>query len=116
MFYPLVIGSRWEVGVLERRRARRFAVGWPVTLQGSDKAGQSFKETGKLENLSSAGALINLARSLQIGTSLDVLIKIPLKKDSWMNYSAEVVRVESNRLQPAVAIRFSTFRPKFVSE
>jgi hypothetical protein len=115
MSYQLAI-STWEVSLSERRRARRFAVGWPVKVEGNDTAGQNFEETGKLQNLSSAGALISIAGSLQIGSTLEVLIKIPLKKDSWMKYSAEVVRVEASRPESAVAIRFFTFRPKFVSE
>jgi hypothetical protein len=115
MFYQFAI-STWEVGLSERRRARRFAVGWPVKVEGNDTAGQNFEETGKLQNLSSAGALISIAGSLKIGTTLEVLIKIPLKKDSWMKYSAEVVRVEASRPESAVAIRFFTFRPKFISE
>jgi hypothetical protein len=115
MSYEFAV-STWEVGLIERRRTRRFAVGWPVKVEGSDKDGQSFEEGGRLQNLSSAGALVSIARSLQIGTTLDVLIRIPLKKDSWMKYSAEVVRVETSSSQSAVAISFFTLRPKFVTQ
>ena len=115
MFYQLAVRP-WEVGLIERRRARRFAVGWPVKVEGSDAAGQNFEETGRLQNLSSAGALISIARLLQTGSKLDVLIKIPLKKDSWMKYSAEVIRVETSKPDSSVAIRFFTFRPNFVSQ
>ena len=91
-------------------------MGWPVKVEGNDTAGQNFEEAGRLQNLSSAGALISIARSLQIGSKLEVLIKIPLKKDSWMKYSAEVVRVDAGEPDPAVAIKFFSFRPKFVSQ
>ena len=115
MVFQLAV-SPWEVGLIERRRARRFAVGWQVRVEGNDAAGQDFEEAGRLQNLSSAGALISIARSLAIGNKLDILIKMPLKKESWMKYSAEVVRVDASKPESAVAIRFFTFRPTFVSQ
>ena len=57
-----------EVEVLERRTARRFSIGWDVTVTVNDGTGSTIGETGRLENLSSNGAFLFLSRSLDPGT------------------------------------------------
>jgi hypothetical protein len=99
---------------LERRGARRFAVGWDVTVKGTDGTGLSFNEKGALENLSSTGAFLYLGRRLEVGTKLDVWIKTPFKKNNWMKYSAEIVRVEGSEMKAGVAMKFQTARPLFM--
>ena len=99
--------------MLERRRARRFTVGWDVTVKGTDDAGQSFDEVGVLENLSSTGAFFYLTRPLRIGAKLEVSIKVPFRRENWMKYSAEVVRIESGARRIGVAMKFDAVRPNF---
>ena len=99
--------------MLERRRARRFTVGWDVTVKGTDDVGQSFDEVGVLENLSSTGAFFYLTRPLRIGAKLEVSIKVPFRRENWMKYSAEVVRIESGARRIGVAMKFDTVRPNF---
>lgn len=99
--------------MLERREARRFKVGWEVTVKGTDGQGASFGEAARLANLSSNGVFLYLKKPIEIGARLEVWIRIPFKKENWMKYSAEVVRVENCSTEVGVAMRFDTARPQF---
>ncbi len=98
----------------ERRDARRYQVGWDVAVKGTDQSGTGFDEAGILEDLSSAGAFLYLPRRVQLGARLEVRIKVPFKKNNWMKYSAEVVRVKKATGNTGVAVRFDTARPVFI--
>ena len=98
----------------ERRKARRFEVGWDVAVKGTDRAGHSFDETGRLENLSSVGAFLYLSRVVPVGARLELRIKVPFKKNNWMKYAAEVVRVKNRRVKTEIAVKFDTAKPVFV--
>ncbi|HET9531366.1 MAG TPA: PilZ domain-containing protein [Blastocatellia bacterium] len=100
----------------ERRGARRFAVGWNVTIKGTDGKGREFDETGVLQNLSSSGAFLYLTRPLGIGSKVDVRIRLPFQKENWMRYEAEVVRVEGGQLKTGIGMHFCAVWPIFQSE
>ena len=97
----------------ERRKGKRFAVDWPVRVEGTDGGGDSFKQAGVLQNISSCGAMLFLANPVVEGTKLDVFIKIPFKGKKWMKYSAHVVRIEGSGPDFATAVRFEGARPDF---
>jgi hypothetical protein len=99
----------------ERRKARRFGTAWEVTVRGTDSTGLAFNEAGSLENLSSTGAFLFLRTRLQVGERVDILIKIPFKRENWMKYSAEIVRVVEADSKRGVGMRFDTPRPAFVT-
>lgn len=111
-----VCTTDWRLAVLERRRARRFQVKWEVAVKGKDLSGVSFDEAGVLENLSSSGAFIYMTRTPKLGAKLDVWIKVPFKKENWMKYSAEVLRVEDVSDCIGVAMKFDATRPNFVAK
>ena len=98
----------------ERRTARRFEVAWDIAVDGADQSGKRFTEAGTLQNLSSRGALFLLARRIELGASLDIEIRVPLKEKSWMKYSAKVVRVNKEAAYFGVAVNFATARPTFI--
>lgn len=98
----------------ERRTARRFEVTWPVLIKGEDQGGERFDDTGTLQNLSSRGALLFLPKRVGLGARLQVEIRIPMKEDSWMKYSAKVVRVERLKSSFGVAVAFPTAKPTFI--
>jgi hypothetical protein len=98
----------------ERRDAQRFQVGWDVTVKGTDQTGTGFDEAGILEDLSSVGAFLYLPRRVQLGDKLELRIKVPFKKNNWMKYSAEVIRVKKATGKTGVAVRFDTARPVFI--
>lgn len=102
--------------VLDRRRGQRFEVGWNVTVNGFDKKGEVFDEEGVLRDLSSGGAFLYLTRRVKVGDRLSVSIKVPFKKENWMQYSAEVVRVEKAASKFGVAMKFDTSRPTFMAK
>jgi hypothetical protein len=97
----------------ERRKARRFQLGWDVAVKGTDQSGTSFDETGMLQNLSSFGAMLCLRRTVPVGATVEVRIKVPLKKNNWMKYVAEVVRVKDQSASTVIGIKFGTARPVF---
>jgi hypothetical protein len=102
-----------EGEALERRMARRFKVGWEVTVTATDGSGSIFGESGRLENLSSSGAFLFLTRCLDPGTRAEVCIRVPFKRENWMKYFGEVVRSEPMPASVGIALRFDTARPVF---
>ena len=97
----------------ERRAAKRFQVSWPVVIKGAKAAERSIQESGKLENLSSRGALFLIGARVNTGLRLELRIKVPLKGQNWMKYSGKVVRVEKRADRFAVAMLFDNVRPLF---
>ena len=99
----------------ERRTSMRRSLKWKATIKGSDSSGASFGEDGLIENLSSTGAFLYLSRTVDVGTKLDLAILLPFQKETWMKYSAEVVRIENIPQKIGVGIKFDTIRPTFIS-
>jgi hypothetical protein len=97
----------------EKRNSRRFTVDWEGIVKGADRTGIEFDEPCRLENLSSSGAYLSIAQPLQIGVRLELWIKLPIARDNWMKYPAEVVRVESHNARFGVALKFRAARPHF---
>ena len=97
----------------ERRVARRFCFGWEVRIRSIGLAGFNFDEPGELKNLSSSGVFLYLIRPLKLGTKLEVWLKTPFKKNNWIVYSGEAVRVQSTWRTVEVAVRFDLSRPRF---
>lgn len=98
----------------ERRCRRRFGVGWELAVKGPDPAGGDFDEAGRLENLSSGGAYFYFHKRLKAGARIELRIKVPFKNTNWMEYAAEVVRLEHSGDGVGVAVKFNTPRPVFV--
>ncbi len=101
--------------MIERRSGKRFRVKWPVRVEGIDDAGASFTQSGVLENISSAGALLLVEGPLPPGARLDVYINLPTKGRKWMKYSASVVRVQSEASFFGAAVRFDRPKPEFAA-
>ena len=99
--------------MIERRQGRRFQVDWAIKMEQSE--GEEFSEEGVLQNISSGGALVFLSRPLAVGTRLDVQIKLPFKKNSWMKYSASVIRVKKEKTRFAAAVKFEGAKPVFAT-
>jgi hypothetical protein len=101
---------------LERRSLPRYRVDWPVKLTGTGNIGIRYFEEGVLENIGAKGACLYTNRSLQVGERVDVSIKLPLKRDNWLVYSARVIRVEGVYPEERVAIRFDSSEPAFTDK
>lgn len=95
----------------ERRRSRRFQVGWDMSLAGTDRSGSDFDESATLANLSSGGAFFHSQRCLGSGAAVELLIRVPFKKETWMKYAAQVLRLEEGN---GVAVRFDEPKPIFI--
>lgn len=98
----------------ERRNSQRFRLDWYVAVRGTDPSGSSFVEAGSLENLSSKGAFVYLSKGVDLGQMLELQIKIPVRSNNWMDYTAEVVRLEQATTRVGVGVRFDTAVPVFV--
>ena len=98
----------------ERRNGQRFQLGWDVAVKGTDQTGTSFDDTGMLQNLSSVGAMLYLRRTVAVGATVEVRIKVPLRKNNWMKFVAEVVRVKYQSAGTVIGLKFGTARPVFV--
>jgi hypothetical protein len=97
----------------ERRSSRRFNVTWDAAVKGTTGAGAIFDEKGSLSNISSTGAYLSLAKPLEVGAQMELWIRLPMAKDNWMKYPAQVVRIEGEPPRVGVAVRFHTARPSF---
>src|SRR5215216_587982 len=95
----------------ERRKARRFEVDWQTGIEVSKRDGNSFNERTRLKNVSSTGAYFELNMRLQKGAELKVSIKAPLSENTWMIYSAKVVRTARLRRGNGIAVLFQELRP-----
>jgi hypothetical protein len=101
--------------VVDRRQSRRFKVSWQIVIRGSDRQGNGFEETGALQDLSASGMFCYLEHRVSVGARLDVLIRVPFKRENWMKYSARVVRAEPEDARMGVAARFDGRAPSFSS-
>jgi PilZ domain len=104
----------WHSNQADRRASRRFQVGWDVTIRRIDGDGKVINEIGNLYNLSSSGSYISLTRGVKVGDKLEVCIKIPVNRECWIRYSAEVVRLQRNNSGVGIGIKFDKSRPEFV--
>jgi hypothetical protein len=101
---------------LERRRLPRYQVDWPVKLTGRNDIGVRYFGNGVLKNISAGGAFLYINRPLQIGERLDISIRLPLKPENWLVYSAEVVRIDHTYPQTGAAIKFDSSWPAFTDK
>jgi c-di-GMP-binding flagellar brake protein YcgR len=109
-----------KVGPEERRVSKRFRLRWRAKIKGVDSSGRRFEVSCLLEDISSGGAYMLVEKpdlfksgQIAIGSKLEVAIRIPLKKERWMSYAAEVVRAESLISAIGLGVRFSGHRPTF---
>lgn len=98
----------------DRRKAERFRLELPATVEGTGGDGAPFKEESVLIDLSSRGAALPLIADQHPGAQLTVSIKLPFANSIWMQYCATVVRVERLGLIGRVGLEFHCTRPRFV--
>lgn len=97
----------------DRRRWERYNVDWPFFLRGCNPADKTFATVGVLHDISVRGAFGYCADPPQLAMKLEILIRIPLKGEQWMKYSAEVARVETGIHGTSVALIFDSAQPLF---
>ena len=100
--------------MVERRIANRFKVDWGIKVSAAGAGGTRILETGLLRDLSTRGAYAYINYHLEVGSSVEVLIKLPLNKEGWISYPAKVLRVDPATSELGVAFIFDTARPVFV--
>lgn len=100
--------------LVERRIAKRFKVDWGIKVSGTSADGARIVETGLLRDLSTRGAYAYLINRLEVGSSVEVMIRLPLNREGWISYPAKVLRVDPDTTELGVAFIFDTARPVFV--
>ena len=99
---------------IDRRGARRYSLSWVAKVIPEDSADEG-EQVATLRNLSSSGALACLKTSPRLGQRLLVSFKLPFEKETWMRYSAIVVRVKEEAAGVDVAVKFDQSRPEFAN-
>jgi len=98
----------------DRRRAERYRLELPASVEGTDSNGCPFQEDSVLIDLSSRGASLQLATDQYPGNRLTISIKLPFANSTWMQYCATVVRVDRLGLTRRVGLEFHGARPLFI--
>jgi len=111
----LPVNKPWERTV-DRRKAERYKLALPATVEGTDGSGALFREESVLVDLSSRGAALPLQVDQQPGAKLTVSIKLPFANSTWMQYCATVVRVERRGSIKHVGLEFQCPRPRFLKK
>jgi hypothetical protein len=97
----------------ERRRARRYRVGWQVRVVGVDSSARLFDELTHLHDISVGGAYAYFSTAIQVGSRVSVTIKLPSMIETWMSYTATAVRVDTGFQVNGVGLQFDSNRPEF---
>ena len=105
-----------NAGLQDRRGGCRFSVEWVAKVIKGTPAETLREIVARVSNLSSGGALLCVDELLEIGTGIDILIELPFNRKRWMQYSGEITRIENSDSSFGVAVRFNSFRPKFVEK
>ena len=102
-----------QTALKDRRKGVRYQLDWPTRMMVAGSGVSSFEEAATLRDVSSRGAFVYLQNAPPLGSKIFVAIKLPVEKETWMMYSARVVRVEQRENEVGVAVGFDTSRPKF---
>jgi hypothetical protein len=73
----------------------------------------TLEQAAMLRDLSSTGAFAYIPTPLRLGAKLYVSVKLPVEKETWMIYSAAVIRVERGMIGAGIAVKFDSSRPRF---
>ncbi len=65
----------YDYDLIERRSVPRIATPFPATVRGVDQAGDRFRIDTVLDNFSAAGLYLRLARPIEPGTTLFVVVR-----------------------------------------
>jgi PilZ domain len=111
----ILLSTGSEGNLPDRRLTHRYQVDWPFRVKGTDPTGLGILNTGKLRDISARGAFGYIGRPLVVGMKMEVSIRLPVKEERWIKYSAEIIRVEPLGSRTGVAFKFNTSRPMFYS-
>ncbi len=99
---------------MERRRALRVELPFPVTVRGTDATGEYFTVDTVLDNLSACGLYFRLPRSVAPGAKLFVVVRLALGSEPeaapGVAMRGVVVRAELLDGRCGVAVSFDQHR------
>ncbi len=98
----------------ERRKALRYQVNWEAIVKGKRHTQTDFIEVSTLVNLSSRGAFFQLNNRIEVGTKVELYIRLPNGEERWLMYTGKVIRCEAVSHQVGIAMLFQKARPWIV--
>jgi hypothetical protein len=99
--------------VFDRRISTRHSLHWQIEVEGKDNLGEPFHETGVMKDLSSSGAFFYLDHEVELGAKISLSIKLPFQNESWMRYSAQVIRIDHDDNRIGIGVRLDALSQKF---
>lgn len=96
---------------MERRQAHRHQLRWNTEISGVNRLGIPFIELCLSIDLSVSGILLPLKESLPIGSKVGILIEMPSRPKSYMQYRGQVARIVAE----GVGLKFEDTRPAYVT-
>ena len=100
----------------ERRSKPRIDIPFPAKVQGVDANGESFEMDSVLDNFSAGGLYLRLARSINQGTELSVVVSSPTKSADKSGSTGVAAEGVALRAEPqvngtcGVAVGFTRYR------
>jgi len=79
---PDVRFSRFGDGA-ERRSMPRIELPFPATVRGVDRHGERFRLETVLDNLSAKGLYLRIARPVEPGATLFIVVRLAASLDQW---------------------------------
>jgi c-di-GMP-binding flagellar brake protein YcgR len=111
-----VAGSMNEFDGIERRGAVRVAIPFPATVRGMDQTGDRFTLDTVLDNLSSTGLYLRLARLVEPGAALFIVVRLTVVPAQQVAAASVAVRGVVLRAEPqagetcGIAVGFTSHR------
>src|ERR1044072_7675390 len=87
----------------EQRKALRFQVKWEAIIKGKGNTRENFSLMGTVINLSSRGAYLQVNDRIEVGTKLEIWIRLPNEGERWLMYTGKVPRCEASRQTVGIA-------------
>jgi hypothetical protein len=110
------VGTLEEPALVERRESKRFTVDWAIKVSAPGDDGSAFEVVGVLRDISATGAYGLFTHPFEVGPSVTVWVRLPLRREGWISYPAGVLRIESRDLGSGIAFIFDAVRPSFVAD
>jgi c-di-GMP-binding flagellar brake protein YcgR len=105
-----------SVPTLERRRERRIPIRLPIVVSGIDRAGVSFEERAKSENVCRGGVAFASRQALGLGLQLEIHIPVtPTASNEETEFSTQgrIVHVMKGRRPEEVIVGVEFTGPRF---
>src|SRR6266508_176911 len=113
----LAYGSMPDADLIERRSTPRITAPFPAMVRGMNRAGDRFRMDTVLDNFSAAGLCLRLARPIEPGATLFVVVRFtvaPTARPAAPGVAARAVVVWAAPRSGAWAVAIKFTRQRFL--